>query len=106
MADDNDVALIPEGENDYKLVGASCWISVGPLSVYVQRGDEGVVVDIYPRNDEMDGPPLGGTWVLFNDARCPHCEEFCYQDEKEGCAGYREHGLGLTEPEPGDPAHA
>lgn len=43
------------------------WITVDTLSVNVKRTDEGVVVDLYPLDDE-DGTALASTWALFADA--------------------------------------
>ena len=36
------------------------------LSVYIHKTDEGVVVDVYPKNEETDDP-IGSTWVLFSE---------------------------------------
>jgi len=53
---------------DYRLSdGAnSAWITVGTLSVYIYKTDEGVSVDIYPRY-EGDGEALASCWALFAD---------------------------------------
>lgn len=48
-------ALLPEGDSgsDYTLVGDSCWVTVGPFSVYIRHAEGGVSVEIYPHGDEM-----------------------------------------------------
>ena len=53
--------------SDYTLHGASCWISIGNLSVYIVRDGHGVAVQIYPRNQEMDDE-IAGACVLFSEA--------------------------------------
>lgn len=63
----NGVLLLKEdAESDYILSSdaASVWITVGNLSVYVVRTDEGVSVDIYPEGQEADDA-LAGTWALY-----------------------------------------
>lgn len=62
-------ALRQEGETDYRLEDdqQSCWISVGNISVYVRRTDEGVAVDLYPLGQEMYDS-IVGTWALFSEA--------------------------------------
>ena len=60
-------------ENDYELQTqpngnhTSCWITVKNLSLYINQTDEGVVVDIYPLNHEMDNP-IASTYAFFNEA--------------------------------------
>jgi hypothetical protein len=46
----------------------SCWITVGNLSVYVVRTDEGVSVDVYPHFKEAESGPISSLWALFADA--------------------------------------
>jgi len=50
-----DGALFLENHSDYVLKEGeeSVWVTVGNLSVYIIRTDEGVVVDIYPLHDEL-----------------------------------------------------
>jgi len=59
-------------ENDYEFKPDvfgyhSCWITVKNLSVYINETDEGVVVDIYALNHEMDDP-ITSTYAFFNEA--------------------------------------
>ena len=61
-----DALVREEKETDYTLVGSSCWITVETLSVYIHKTDEGVVVDVYPKNEETEDP-IGSTWVLFSE---------------------------------------
>lgn len=68
-------ALIRISSQDYELSQEqeTVWISiktpnsVAGISVYIHRTDEGVAVDLYPLNREMEDS-LGGTWALFADA--------------------------------------
>lgn len=46
---------------------AFCWITVGNISVYLKRTDEGVVVDLYPKGDEFS-EPLASTYAYFAEA--------------------------------------
>lgn len=63
----NDV-LIRQGESDYYLKdnADSVWITVGDISVYVVRTDEGVVVDLYPLDNE-NAESLGGAYAFFSE---------------------------------------
>lgn len=54
------------------------WVTIDNLSLYIVRNDEGVSVDIYPKNDEASDS-LGGTWVLFSEA-----DEAWAKNEEEG----------------------
>ena len=38
---------LPEGED-------SCWVTVGPWSVYIKKTDEGIEVELYTRGREME----------------------------------------------------
>lgn len=60
-------ALVPSGDGDYTLQGTSVWITVGNISVYVRRTDEGVVIDLYPAAREVD-ECLGSTYAYFSEA--------------------------------------
>lgn len=51
---------------DYVLTGNSAWVTVGGISVYIKKTDEGVVVDLYERNSEMEDP-LGSTYAFNNE---------------------------------------
>jgi len=42
----------------------SCWITVDNISIYIVRTEEGVAVEIYPLNHEMD-EMLGCTYAPF-----------------------------------------
>ena len=59
-----------ESDSDYELSEGfkSCWITVGNVSVYVQKTDEGVAVDLFPLHHE-DKESIAGTWVTFADAK-------------------------------------
>jgi len=45
----------------------SCWITVGNMSVYIQKGSLGVTVSLFPLGDEFR-EPLASTWLSFVDA--------------------------------------
>jgi hypothetical protein len=45
----------------------SVWITVGNISVYIKRNDEGVSVDLYPLDDE-NSDFLAGCWLTFAEA--------------------------------------
>jgi len=45
----------------------NAWITVNNISVHIVRTDEGVVVDLYPKDGEMNNA-LAGTWLHFQDA--------------------------------------
>lgn len=78
-------ALRQEGENDYLLEEdyKSCWITVGNISVYVVRGDEGVAIDLYPLGQEMYDP-IVGTWALFSEAEEQIEDELWSGDDRRG----------------------
>jgi len=61
--------LTREGETDYLLEpgAVSCWITVGNISVYVMRTDEGVAVDLLPLHREGEAA-ITSTWALFSEA--------------------------------------
>ena len=62
-------ALKREGENDYVLVPGedSVWITVGNVSVYIRRTDEGVSVCTYPFGvEEQDS--ITESFVTFKEA--------------------------------------
>ena len=62
-------ALERESEHDYKLHDRRnrVWITVNNISVYIVRTDEGVSVDLFPRNEEMNDS-IAGCWALFDEA--------------------------------------
>lgn len=72
-AGDGSDYTLKEGHN-------SCWITVGNLSVYVVRTDEGVSADIYPKSRETDGP-LASTWALFIEGD-PNNREQQHRDQR------------------------
>ena len=55
-------------DKDYELPAGqtSVWVGVDGFSVYIQRTDEGVVVDIYAKAREMD-EAIASTWAHVND---------------------------------------
>lgn len=50
------------------------WIGVKNVSVSIHRADEGVVVDLYPKDREASSDSIGSTHVLFSEAE-PEEEE-------------------------------
>jgi len=62
-------ALHQDQYSDYTLKQGenSVWITVDNISVYVVRADEGVIVDLYPKGDEMSAP-LTGTYAFNSEA--------------------------------------
>jgi hypothetical protein len=46
----------------------SCWVTVGNISVYIQRTDEGVAVDLYPQGRAADSA-LAYCWATFAEAK-------------------------------------
>ena len=67
---EHDNALICDGESDYILreEATSCWVTVGNISVYIIRTDEGVVVDLYPLDDENNSS-LASTYAFSHEAQ-------------------------------------
>lgn len=59
-------ALKQECDSDYVLESDSCWITVGKLSVYIKKTDDGVVVDIYPRGAE-DCEAIASTYAFESE---------------------------------------
>lgn len=63
-------ALEQEGNcgSDFRLKEGfnSCWITVDSISVYVKRGDEGVVVDLFAKGAENESQ--GSTYAYFTDS--------------------------------------
>lgn len=62
----NEEALKKDGDTDYTLVEGHeyVWITVGNISVQIKREEEGVVVDLYKKENEMD-EPIGSTWAMY-----------------------------------------
>jgi hypothetical protein len=56
-----------ETSEDFELKEGSAWITVGNISVYIRKSDEGVAVDLFPVGDEMSDS-LAGTWLTFAEA--------------------------------------
>lgn len=59
--------LFQRGEAGYHLcpiVGSSCWVTVGSASVYLKQESEGVVIDVYPVDGEME-ESVASTYALF-----------------------------------------
>ena len=54
-------------ENDYILNGESAWITVGNISVYIKKNDEGVSVDLFSKDDEFE--QIAGTYALYSEAQ-------------------------------------
>lgn len=53
-----------EGCTDFTLhpEATSCWITVGNISVYIIRTNEGVAVDLLPKGKEYE-EAIGSTWA-------------------------------------------
>ena len=62
-------ALTKKSDNEYELGESSCWITVNNISVYVQRTDEGVAVDLWPVGLEDRPLSVSGTWLTFVEAQ-------------------------------------
>ena len=62
------VVAVNEETAEYKLEGDHAWITVGNVSVYIKRADEGVSVDLYPTDGE-DDESLAGTWITNRNYR-------------------------------------
>jgi len=64
-------ALRANSDNEYKLCDdyMSCWVTVGNISVYIQRTDEGVAVDLWPCGMEDQPLSVSGTWLTFEEAQ-------------------------------------
>ncbi len=60
--------LVLSSEADSELKEGSHWMTVGNISVYIRKEDEGVAVDLYPRGDEARDA-LAGTWLTFAEAK-------------------------------------
>lgn len=60
--------LTQTGETDYLLNGASVWIGVGGISVYLRRIDEGVAVDLFPLHEETE-VPLASTYAYCYEGK-------------------------------------
>ena len=65
-----DPALRIDSDNEYTLKEGqgSCWITVQNISVYIQRTDDGVAVDLWPLNLEHRDLSVTGTWLTFAEA--------------------------------------
>jgi len=60
--------LVRDNETDFTAntkPGDSFWIGIGKFSLWVQHLNEGVVIDAYPRSNEM--LPEVGSLQLWND---------------------------------------
>jgi hypothetical protein len=66
MDENNEIEL--DGEKDYVLPQdqTGVWIRVNNVSVWVHRTDEGVVVDLWPHQGELD-EPVASTYAFFDD---------------------------------------
>jgi hypothetical protein len=72
-----------EADTDYVLEDKpqnTCWITVGNISVYIKREDEGVVVDLYAVGAE-DRESLASTYAFNQEA-----EDFIQEMEEEDFA--------------------
>lgn len=54
-------------DNEYTLNDNTAWITVGNISVYICKGDEGVSVELYPLQRELDDP-IASTWATYSEA--------------------------------------
>ena len=66
-----DQTLTQKSDNEYELVDGhgSCWVTVNNVSVYIQRTDEGVAVDLWPVGLESQPLSVAGTWMTFDEAQ-------------------------------------
>lgn len=94
---EDDAILKQEEGNNYIFLGdegSSVWITVGNISVYIKKDDEGVSVDLFPLHREMEAS-LAGTWALYQDAyemrECPVCHVEILMDPDEQ-ASFESHG--------------
>ena len=57
--------------DEFTLSGRSCWITVDNLSVWLRRmeNDQGLVVEVYPLNREVEAGPISGVGVHFEQAK-------------------------------------
>tara|TARA_Y100000310_G_scaffold269246_1_gene282336 strand:- start:7338 stop:7601 length:264 start_codon:yes stop_codon:yes gene_type:complete len=63
--------------------GEDClWITVGNISVYIKRTDEGVVVDLFPLGQET-GTSMATTYAFFQEAEISIEEERSYDENVE-----------------------
>ncbi len=65
------VALNPfESGCDFTLLDdqVSAWVTIGNISVYLKRCDEGVSVDLFPSGGEGEGS-IASTYALFEEAQ-------------------------------------
>jgi hypothetical protein len=62
------MALTMDDDQDYTLDSdsESVWITVGTVSVYIRRQDEGVSVHLYPRGHE-DEDAIGATYGAYDE---------------------------------------
>ena len=60
-------ALRKDGDTDYSLIENSCWITVGNVSVYVKKDEEGVTVETYGAGCEST-QPLTISHVFWEEA--------------------------------------
>ena len=67
-------ALVPTSDDvdntDYLLKDSypSCWITIGNISVYIRRVEEGVCTELYSLGCE-DDDPISEAWVTFKEAQ-------------------------------------
>ena len=59
----SDVNLI---DGDYVLTDGAAWFKVKNFSIRIQSTDEGVVVDLYPYQREME-EPVASCWALDSE---------------------------------------
>lgn len=52
---------------DYTLADGAAWFTIQNISIRIHATDEGVVVDLYPRELEMN-PPLTSAYAFFSEA--------------------------------------
>ena len=66
-ADDTRVILL-ESYRDYDLEHGA-WFTMGNISVWLRKTDEGVVCDMYALDHEADDPSLAMTYAFFAEAQ-------------------------------------
>lgn len=63
----------------------SCWITVGNISVYISRQDEGAVVDLFPQGCE-DENCIASTYCMYQESEEAHLERLGLADNLEDIA--------------------
>lgn len=49
------------------------WVTVFGVKVCISKGDEGISIDVWPK-DDLDGESVAGTWVMYQELDDPDGE--------------------------------